>query len=674
MASPKLSADKSPCAEAEHKRVKKLVIAIHGIGNQRRGETVRSVAHWFGKQSKDDLPLVPLGFFAMEEGDVRISRLESPGEGLDDVGFAEIYWADIPRKAVKDGDTLEETKAWGKSVAGRAQASYRRMLDAQEARRASGQPIDPDEELGEIDFHRSAVVIEELVESIAVLENLSRVLDKLGVFRFEVGPLLRDYLDDVQTVTEFKALRERIVARFDGALTKLFEAYQGNDLAPELYIVAHSEGSVVAFLALLGALARLNDASSESGAKTPSTLSWIERVRGFMTIGSPIDKHLILWPQLFEGLKLDCRLQDGKVVGQGGLSLPRAIVWQNYFDYGDPIGFELDTAIEYLVAHKCQAFTFTAEDNHGFSRYWLPGKAHNDYWQDSQVFGHFIAQVVKPGGAHVEPPRGSGFRGFISTSIPYLISLGLHVLSVFALYKGVTAFVTPEDQVRAAMRGTAREIGLFGLLFMATTIAARVPRLVRRGDWKWPAIAWGPFLVAAGSCLLLPRELPRAIGLSVLGDSLDALARRLGDVHEYAGMAALVLVAAVVATSGWLIKSKERWGRRALLLSGGAIVATMVCVRILSVDQDAGEPVWPLLLSGAAFLYLWWLGMMLFDLAFVWHRYIRRSVALDAFRPRRRKRSKRGSVRPRARRSAPSLEGHVPGAHAAAQRSTHLGH
>jgi hypothetical protein len=646
----------------KQQQVKKLVIAIHGIGNQRRGETVRSVAHWFGKQTKNNLPLVPLGFFSMEGEQVRISRLESPGDGLDDVGFAEIYWADIPRKVVEAGDTLEETKAWGRSVAGRAEATYQRMLDDQEQRRATGQRIEPDTELRKIDFHRSAVVIEEIVESIAVLENLSLVLDKMGVFHFEVGPVLRDYLDDVQTVTEFKALRDAIVARFDGALTKLFETYQDNAQAPELYIVAHSEGSVVAFLALLGALSRLNGAPREAAAGRTKG-SWIEHVRGFMTIGSPIDKHLILWPHLFDGLELACGVaDDGAVIGEGALTLPRPIAWQNYFDHGDPIGFELDTAIEFLRETRCEAFAFTEDDNHGFSRYWLPGKAHNDYWNDAQVFGHFISHVVKPTEPPVKVPQGNAFRGFVSTSIPYLISLVLHVLAVFALYKGVTAFVTPADQVRAAMKGTAREIWLFGILLLATTIAARVPRLIKRGDWKWPAIAWGPFLAASALCLFLPKEMPREIGLSLLGDSLDMLASQLADdLRGYAGIAALVLVAAVVAVSGWLISSKERWGRRVLLLSGGAIVAAMVAFRICSAEESVDEPIWPLLLSGAAFLYLWWLGMMLFDLAFVWHRYIRGSVALNAFRPYRRKGARKGSLPPTSMRVRGRVEDSVAG-------------
>ncbi len=34
-------------------------------------------------------------------------------------------------------------------------------------------------------------------------------------------------------------------------------------------------------------------------------------------------------------------------------------------------------------------------------------------------------------------------------------------------------------------------------------------------------------------------------------------------------------------------------------------------------------PVWPVVIAGAAYLYLWWLAIVLFDLTFVWHVYIR---------------------------------------------------
>lgn len=38
-------------------------------------------------------------------------------------------------------------------------------------------------------------------------------------------------------------------------------------------------------------------------------------------------------------------------------------------------------------------------------------------------------------------------------------------------------------------------------------------------------------------------------------------------------------------------------------------------------------PIWPVLLAWAAFLYVWWLAIITFDLTFVWHLYIRWSKA-----------------------------------------------
>jgi len=43
-------------------------------------------------------------------------------------------------------------------------------------------------------------------------------------------------------------------------------------------------------------------------------------------------------------------------------------------------------------------------------------------------------------------------------------------------------------------------------------------------------------------------------------------------------------------------------------------------------------PLWPVALSGIVFLYLWWLAGLLFDLAFVWQKYIRDSSPLRRFR------------------------------------------
>ncbi len=45
---------------------------------------------------------------------------------------------------------------------------------------------------------------------------------------------------------------------------------------------------------------------------------------------------------------------------------------------------------------------------------------------------------------------------------------------------------------------------------------------------------------------------------------------------------------------------------------------------------------WGMLLGGVAFLYLWWLSVVMFDLIFVWHHYVRGSArgatAMDRLR------------------------------------------
>jgi hypothetical protein len=48
-----------------------------------------------------------------------------------------------------------------------------------------------------------------------------------------------------------------------------------------------------------------------------------------------------------------------------------------------------------------------------------------------------------------------------------------------------------------------------------------------------------------------------------------------------------------------------------------------------SPDRDS---LWPLLLSGAGALYLWWLAALLFNLVFIWHYYIRHEAAINCLR------------------------------------------
>jgi hypothetical protein len=602
--------------------IDKVVIAIHGIGSQRRCDTIRSVARRFGMRSKEPLPVMPLGFFHTKGGDIRVSRLDAPADDpVARIGFAEVFWADIPRKVVSADDTLEETKAWASSVVSRAQVAYRSNVK--------------NGHLTPADFDLAAGVIDEVVETVAVMENLLTVADKAGVFKFELAPLLRDYLGDVQLVTEFQDYRAQIVHRFHSVMDKIaqhFNAASGGRM-PEIYIVAHSEGTVVSFLGLLQALSVPSVTDPEDPKVTLST-NWIRAVRGYMTIGSPIDKHLVLWPAMWKDLQLRSQVNDrGQVVFAGAegqpprLTLDAPIKWRNYYDYGDPIGFQLDTAVDFLACSRCQAFEFeTSKHDFGFSRYSLPGKAHNDYWDDEQVFGHFIDDVVFAGTApSPTPPQSSRLTGILSTALPYLLTLVLHVLAVFVLFKAVTGFLSPKDVASdLAKAQVGLQIGLLSGLLLGVTVAARLPRLVKRAGWRWHGLALSAFLAGALHCAYF---IPTSLA-TFLGQPFAAWVAP-GELGQ-TGVAALLLAAVVVASTGWLVRRRARVGRRTLIGLGSLAVFLMVVGRL--VEADTHQPVWPVLLAGLGFLYLWWLGILLFDLAFVWHRYVRNAVAVDALR------------------------------------------
>src|SRR3954463_2491271 len=97
--------------------VDKVIVTVPGIVSQKRNRTVRSAAMRFASPAKIVPPTESVGlFFSEQPGTVNVIAFDLPvGDALTRVGFAEIFWADIPRTD-DINDILEEPKEWIASV------------------------------------------------------------------------------------------------------------------------------------------------------------------------------------------------------------------------------------------------------------------------------------------------------------------------------------------------------------------------------------------------------------------------------------------------------------------------------------------------------------------------------------------------------------------------------
>jgi hypothetical protein len=566
-----------PAPTQQNVAAKKLIVAVHGVGDQSSYATLQSVFNQFCRFHGEPSG-IPLGAFHNGQDTFSVGRNDP--RKLESLAFAEVYWASIPREIVAEKHTLEEAKRWATTIIERLRMRSRSAGSAEACR--------PE------DFELSTQILHEMIETIAVADRLCYLADRAGVFTFDLRQVLDDYLGDVQIVTEFRDRREKILAAFREVMAKAHAQCPN----AEIHIIAHSEGTVVSFLGLLDAF------------RDPAQAPWAEKVRGLMTLGSPIDKHLFFWPDLFG--------TDAPVHAPA-----TPIAWRNYYDFGDPIGFALDAVREWLGpapsgkdARVSWRHVFEFEDTHdfGFTRYPFPGKAHVDYWTDASVFNHFIGTVIDTpasgegkGPRADEPPPGSiGASWVTSWILPYVGVFALLFVAAYVLTKAVLGATTEGGETPAASTTILAYAASGALLLSGITIAARVPRLTRAPGW-W-AVAW----LAALAC---------GAGFLATVPALDDSSRLFpwlppGTTRALAALA-IVVVASIVGAI------RPRWGAAPLIVLGGIAITGLVAYAVI---QDRQGPIWPVFLAGAAFLYLWWLAALMFDLIVVWHLYIRSSL------------------------------------------------
>lgn len=564
----------------------KIIIGVHGIGDQVRYETIQSIAYQFCRYYNIPAAL-PLGSFHNFQND----GLAEVTSGTNKLCFAEAYWADIAREPATDGYTLEETKQWARTIVRRFQARVDRYknISTLEENKAPRSKFPEQENLYlerkdsghdrvRVNYRMIRSVLYEAIDAVNVLEKLLFVSGKTGIFQFNLNSLLVNYLGDVQIVAEFEKYRSGIIDRLIATIGNAHKLHPD----AEIYVISHSEGTVVSFLGLLEGMRQ--------------KLPWIANVRGLMTLGSPIDKHLALWPGLWKDYaRLTC---DDHLKGQ--------IKWRNYYDRGDPVGYELDSAREWL-RENCAAFEFPDSQDHGFSRYFFPGKAHVDYWKDDEIFDNFINGVVENKPAPGPVPEDNKLAQIACNTVPYI---GISVLLMLSVY-----FLC--NPLYDILGGTNKSIGqLFSTtagtaaILAGITVMARIPRLTHQPFWTLSSIVAFASLGASSYFLFG-------------NDTRDAINAFFG--MNYLAVAAAAAIA--VACIGYAYSSARS---KPLMMIGGLVVLLPVVHVAFSNVHPAS--LWPVFAGGAVFIYGWWLSILLFDLVFIWHWYIRNSKALDRLR------------------------------------------
>jgi hypothetical protein len=449
--------------------------------------------------------------------------------------------------------------------------------------------------------------MDEIIQTLGTVENLVAVADKAGWFKFDLNTILTDFIGSVQVVAEFRDYRNEIMDRFRGIMNGFLANHPETD---EIHIIAHSEGTVVALRVLMEIF---------SGFGGPEDMNWASKVRGLMTIGSPLNKHFVMWPELWTA---------GTHDGMTPLT-PRVecispkrepIVWQNYYDYGDPVGFDLGISRTWLNDHQWLwkegtggIFKFDDHKDHGFTRYPLPGKAHNDYWDDPEVFAHYIDTTVLKTKTDEPGPPTKWLARIISFACPFLVCFGILAAGVYVLYKPVVGLNDPKES-DLVIGGSV--LGLTCLL-SGITVLGRIVRLIRFriSGFGYPGAlvsfgigAWAYYALAGGATQWTVKC---AFGFMHLGSG-----------------AAVGVGLGISLISALICKVWPGTGMYPLIVLG-VLASSKVVEQALLPYRGASPPLWPLALAAIGFGLLWTLAALLFDLSFIWHRYIRGNGAMD---------------------------------------------
>jgi len=346
----------------------KHIVIVHGIGDQSLNETAVNFINEFCRTLPDrkdcDIKvfnLVSRVADRLEPGETDPAYLvfTIPGHRYF-IAFSECYWQPITEKYIKDHDNHLPVPVftWAHSINNRIR--------------------------GEKRGNQGLATWREAITNVETILNLLRKLAVISKKAEILHWVLLKFMGDVQMYTEAPGVHAEINIEFNNTLADVAKVrekiHQKEGVrfdTAATYLVCHSEGTVVAWKCLVHA------------ANTNPPPAWLGEVQGLVTMGSPIDKHHLIWP--------DPNFPQDALTPQ-----QRLIPWWNFWDISDPVGYSLDGLFESET--DATNNLFERRFDCGFARYPIPGLAHQGYWKDPEIL-HRIVQEVMQIDARFEPAQ-----------------------------------------------------------------------------------------------------------------------------------------------------------------------------------------------------------------------------------------------------------------------------
>lgn len=461
--------ERAPKQGAPERRPRHYVIVVHGIGEQRINETAVDVIHRFAEIRQPQLPphlrvLLPPHLSAQtgrgkSEGYHWIEFDGIPVDPADPTGpfdgtlatrtsgrnfrFVDLYWADILRRHQEDFAVPPER--WGPALVARLDAFAPAGLYPAWAGKLLEAVVNgllPLKKVLALKYPDAVkTIFEGFLGDVHLYGDCARTRGE-AVRRFHAvldEIHLRDFIDwcsrDVRAVgaggapTPYEPPTYTVIAHSLGSIMSfdaLVYAFASESVRAASFAADHpcrslpfpgystpgegEEESWSALVARTNATGRIGELGPDAAWRIERRsgvppLLWRDHVRRFVTLGSPIDKYLVLWWQNYFHMGL--KTHDGEPAtpeawedcAKGWLEPPaERIVHYNLCDEQDPVGHHLDVAASTEVYPRIfDAGVPVYYRDVVFRRYSAPGAAHVKYWEDGDLFRGIIREVIEEG-------------------------------------------------------------------------------------------------------------------------------------------------------------------------------------------------------------------------------------------------------------------------------------